>query len=327
MAMKFCDSPLWDVNLTWYNDNPDFTLCFHDTVLVYLPAALLWLLAGVEVAKCRNSKNRGVPTTTLTIARLWLICALILFSLVDLFLELVLGLSSVSAVLAPIVSALTFTLSLVLSRMSMNSGRPTSAVQFVFYTLATAAATFTFTSVVRFPGTIWRRDQFAIFVIYYAVLLATYFMHFWADDPPKYIDKSRKLTIKEALAVLTLSNSDPLIAEQTEKTSPHITASYPSILVFNWVTKIIRVGWKKPLTDDDLYDLEPNDTCKVVNPKFAKNWDAQATRRARNNPEIKPRLSVLLPLVTTYYGIFLKGSFFALMSALLQQVPKVTLYF
>ena len=100
-------------------------------------------------------------------------------------------------------------------------------------------------------------------------------------------------------------------------------ASYPSILVFSWVDKIIRVGWRKPLTDDDLYDLDPSDTCEVVNPKFAKNWDAQATRRAKNNPEIRPRLSVLLPLVTTYYGIFLKGSFFALISALLQQVPKV----
>ena len=194
IAMKFCASPLWDVDLTWYNDDPDFTPCFHDTVLVYVPAALLWLLAGVEVAKCRNSRNRGVPTTTLTIARLWLICALILFSLVDFLLELVYGLSSVAAVLAPIVSALTFTLSLVLSRLSMNSGRPTSAVQFVFYTLTAAAATFTFTSVVRFPGTVWRRDQFAIFVIYYAVLMATYFMHFWADDPPKYIHKSRKLS-------------------------------------------------------------------------------------------------------------------------------------
>ena len=103
-------------------------------------------------------------------------------------------------------------------------------------------------------------------------------------------------------------------------------ASYPSILVFSWVDKIIRVGWRKPLTDDDLYDLDPSDTCAVVNPKFVRNWDAQATRRAKNNPEIRPQLSVLLPLVTTYYGIFLKGSFFALISALLQQVPKVGFY-
>ena len=97
-------------------------------------------------------------------------------------------------------------------------------------------------------------------------------------------------------------------------------ASYPSILVFSWVSSIIHVGWKKPLTKYDLYDLDPDNTCNVVNLKFVKNWDAQAHRRARNDSEIRPRLSVLLPLVMTYYGIFLKGSFLALMSALLQQV-------
>ena len=204
--MEFCSSPLWDVNLTWYNDNPDFTPCFHDTVLVYAPAVLLWLTAAVEVAKCRNSRSRAVPTTTLTVARLWLIAALILLSLVDLLLELVFGLSSVAAAAAPVVSALTFTLSLALSRLSMSRGRPTSAVQFVFYTVTAAAATFTFTSVVRFPGTVWRRDQFAIFVIYYAVLMATYFLHFWADDPPKYIDMSRKFSISQVTQVFDSSS-------------------------------------------------------------------------------------------------------------------------
>ena len=204
--VAFCSSPLWDVNLTWYNDNPDFTPCFHDTVLVYVPAALLWLLAGVEVAKCRNSRDRSVPTTMLTTARLWLISALILLSLVDLVLELIYGLSSVAAAVAPIVMALTYSLSLALSHMSMSRGRLTSAVQFVFYTLTATAASFTFTSVVRFSGTVWRQDQFAIFVIYYAILLATYFMHFWADDPPKYMDMSRKFSIGKGLIVWNISS-------------------------------------------------------------------------------------------------------------------------
>ena len=41
----FCGGdPLWDINLTWYNDSPDFTTCFHQTVLVYIPSAYLLLL-------------------------------------------------------------------------------------------------------------------------------------------------------------------------------------------------------------------------------------------------------------------------------------------
>jgi len=30
MADKpFCPDPLWDSNLTWYTDNPKFTVCFE----------------------------------------------------------------------------------------------------------------------------------------------------------------------------------------------------------------------------------------------------------------------------------------------------------
>ena len=94
--------------------------------------------------------------------------------------------------------------------------------------------------------------------------------------------------------------------------------------MFAWVDEIIRIGWRKPLTEDDLYDLEPSDTCKVVNPRFVANWDAQAARAGKSKvtPQVRPRVSVLLPLVKTYGGIFLKGSFFALISALLQQVRR-----
>ena len=34
---SFCLDPLWDSNLTWFTNDPDFTLCFHSTALVYLP--------------------------------------------------------------------------------------------------------------------------------------------------------------------------------------------------------------------------------------------------------------------------------------------------
>ncbi len=110
--MDFCTSPLWDVNLTWYNENPDFTPCFHDTVLVYVPAAFLWLMAPVQIAENRRSRNRNIPWSALTAARLVLIAVLASLAIIDLVLELAYGLkteeASIAAILAPIVSALTF---------------------------------------------------------------------------------------------------------------------------------------------------------------------------------------------------------------------------
>jgi hypothetical protein len=30
---SFCPDPLWDNNLTWYTDDPDFTVCFQVSIL------------------------------------------------------------------------------------------------------------------------------------------------------------------------------------------------------------------------------------------------------------------------------------------------------
>ena len=46
----FCPDPLWDPLRTWVTDDPDFTRCFHETVLVYLPAILLLIIGPFQVA-------------------------------------------------------------------------------------------------------------------------------------------------------------------------------------------------------------------------------------------------------------------------------------
>ena len=39
----FCSSAFWDLDLTWNTNNPDFTPCFHQTVLTYIPAVVIIL--------------------------------------------------------------------------------------------------------------------------------------------------------------------------------------------------------------------------------------------------------------------------------------------
>ena len=50
----FCDDVLWDLNRTWNTDIPDFTTCFHQTVLTYVPAAFLLLLSPFSVWSSRQ---------------------------------------------------------------------------------------------------------------------------------------------------------------------------------------------------------------------------------------------------------------------------------
>ncbi|CAG2210203.1 ABCC1 [Mytilus edulis] len=41
---EFCNnSSIWDLNLTWRGEWPEFTQCFQDTVLIWVPSGWLWL--------------------------------------------------------------------------------------------------------------------------------------------------------------------------------------------------------------------------------------------------------------------------------------------
>ena len=78
----FCEDPLWDNNLTWYTDNPDFTTCFHQTVLVYVPAAVLILFAPAQIMLARRSRDRNVPWSVLNIVRIGFTACLIVLPVI-----------------------------------------------------------------------------------------------------------------------------------------------------------------------------------------------------------------------------------------------------
>ena len=50
----------WD--LTWYSDQfPDFTLCFEETVLVWVPCLILMVLSFIELPLFMSGKNTEKP--------------------------------------------------------------------------------------------------------------------------------------------------------------------------------------------------------------------------------------------------------------------------
>ena len=54
-----------DLNLTWYSETPDFTYCFQETALIWLPCVLLMLLLIYEIYKIKESKVTQLPWTFL----------------------------------------------------------------------------------------------------------------------------------------------------------------------------------------------------------------------------------------------------------------------
>lgn len=58
-----------DWNRTWYTPNPDFTPCFQNTVLVWLPCLYLWTCAPIYLIYLRSHSNGYICMSLLNKAK------------------------------------------------------------------------------------------------------------------------------------------------------------------------------------------------------------------------------------------------------------------
>ncbi|XP_063601949.1 ATP-binding cassette sub-family C member 3-like [Penaeus indicus] len=70
----------------------------------------------------------------------------------------------------------------------------------------------------------------------------------------------------------------------TENPAPGLHASFLNRLFFFWGGSIVWLGWRRPLTFDDLWDVEPESTTATL----AAQWDAAISRDGKTAPaEVK----------------------------------------
>uniref|UniRef100_A0A3B4F4P8 Multidrug resistance-associated protein 1 n=1 Tax=Pundamilia nyererei TaxID=303518 RepID=A0A3B4F4P8_9CICH len=151
---QFCSvdrsDPLWDWNRTWYTDNPDFTQCFQNTVLVWLPCFYLWICAPFYLVYlhthdhgyiCMNHLNKAKTAVGFL---LWIICWSDVFYS---FWER----SHVSSpapvrLVSPTLLGLTMLLAVMLIHYERMKGAQSSGVMLIYWLLALLCATVTFRS-------------------------------------------------------------------------------------------------------------------------------------------------------------------------------------
>ena len=79
----FCGTKFWDNDVTWYTQEPDFTPCFHKTVISWTPTLIFLIFALEEGRKYRKSQNRKIPWTFLNLLKVCLTVLLIVLSVVE----------------------------------------------------------------------------------------------------------------------------------------------------------------------------------------------------------------------------------------------------
>lgn len=80
---QFCGSDFWNEDITWNTDSPDFTPCFHKTVLAWSPTLILAVLGLNEIRQYKRSPNRKIPWTFLNLAKVLLTAMLVLLAVTE----------------------------------------------------------------------------------------------------------------------------------------------------------------------------------------------------------------------------------------------------
>ena len=99
-----------------------------------------------------------------------------------------------------------------------------------------------------------------------------------------------------------------LLEQVDDHPCPKRSASFPSRLLFVWFDELIKLGWRRPLLNSDLWSLNPEDRLAGLVPTF---------ERALGEGE---RISVLLPLVKCYWPQFVWLTFLYLMKTVVSLV-------
>ncbi|XP_019701146.1 multidrug resistance-associated protein 1 isoform X1 [Harpegnathos saltator] len=314
---QFCGTEFWDANLTWYTNNPDVTVCFEKTILIWVPCIFLWIFSSMEAYYILHSKRRNVPYTWLFIIKQVLTIALIILSIVDL--GMAIYESTYREVYSvdyctPFIKIITFILASILMIYNRKYGMRTSGLLFLFWFILALCGCVQFRT---FINKLIDREKstypIVSYMIYYPIVLLLFVLNFLVDAEPKFSEY-------------------PTV----ESPCPEQSASYPSRLLFAWFDALAWKGFRKPLEASDLWSMNPEDMAMEIVPKFDKYWDknlqktdelvwtylrvesAKASFRKAsgqvdfNSGRKKKIASILPPICKAFGATFLFGAFLKL---------------
>nr|CAD7441508.1 unnamed protein product [Timema bartmani] len=252
-----------DANLTWYTETPDITPCFQKTVLVWLPCAVLWAACPLETFYILGSKTRDIPWNFHNVSQMILTSTLILLSLVDFGAAIYWYTNGYEvysvAYYSPAVKVATLSLSLTLLVYLRENGLRTSFAQFLFFLVHVICGVPQFkTELISLLQNEAEYSPTITYLVYYIISVLVFILTCFVDKPPNFSQHPK-----------------------VEKPCPEKSVSFPSRMFFTWLDPLVWKGYHSPLTHDQLWNLNPEDTSRVVVPKFDWRWD-KAVREASN---------------------------------------------
>ncbi|XP_033956822.1 ATP-binding cassette sub-family C member 2 [Pseudochaenichthys georgianus] len=276
---EYCGSVFW--NASYLNrEDPDLPVCFEQTVLVWIPLGFLWLCAPRHLASLYSRKQ----VTKKHLSKLY-ICKQLVGSL--LFLTAIAALavtlgqdygpsaeppSTVKNAgvyyVNPILYAVTWILLLLCQEgVRRREGAVDSATLFVFWLFLVLCDVFPFQTLLREAlrlGEISDVPRFCLFYISFGLELIALILSAVADIAPE--DK------------------------ELFKKNPEAGAAFLSRITFNWLNSMMFKGNRQPLVQEDLWELQEEDSTATINDRFQFFMKSElAAARVRLEKKLKKK--------------------------------------
>uniref|UniRef100_A0A663EVE8 Multidrug resistance-associated protein 1 n=1 Tax=Aquila chrysaetos chrysaetos TaxID=223781 RepID=A0A663EVE8_AQUCH len=265
---SFCSAdahePFWDWNLTWHTENPDFTQCFQNTVLVWIPCIYLWVCFPVYFLYLRCHDRGYIQMSNLNKAKtalgliMWIVCW------ADLFYSFWERSQNIFRapffLIRPTVLGITMLLATFLIQYERIKGVQSSGVMTIFWLISLSCATVVFRSKIHALNMGAEVDAFryVTFCIYFVLLFVQLILCCFPERPPLFSE--------------TVNDPNPC---------PEFSASFLSRITFWWITGLMVQGYRRPLEAKDLWSLNKEDKSEEIVPSLARNWAKEWAKTKR----------------------------------------------
>uniref|UniRef100_H2Z8F9 Uncharacterized protein n=1 Tax=Ciona savignyi TaxID=51511 RepID=H2Z8F9_CIOSA len=237
-----------------------FSSCFQQLVFDLIPCAFLWVSALPYYFYTRRSRVSHIPISALFKAKVVTTIVLWILAWTNLIRSLWewgqhMTVPSVDLVVSLIVG-LSMALALLFTQFDRMKGVRSSGLLTCYWLLTLLTGVFIFQSKVLLllssdvNGQILRC---VTFFLSFVALLINFVLCFFADNMPAFKPKQN--------------------AE-----SPEVAATFLSKISFWWFTRMVVMGYKRPIINDDLWKLNEDDESKNIAKSFLKNWNAEKAK-------------------------------------------------
>lgn len=251
---EYCGSIFWNASYLERPD-PDLPVCVEQTVLVWIPLGFLWLLAPWHLVPLfRRPKVNTKHLSKLYICKQLVVSLLFLTAIAHLGVTLGEDFgpnsdqSSKNAAVYyanPVLFAVTWILVLLCHEGLRREGAIDSASIFLFWLLLVVCDIFPFQTLLREAlrlGEVRDVPRFSLFYISFGLELISLVLSTVADIPPETKDFIKK--------------------------NPEAGAAFLSRITFNWLNSMVLKGYKQPLVQEDMWDLNESDSTAFINEHF-----------------------------------------------------------